>query len=74
MKSNSLTVKETACWYTSKATSGKPYQIYMNLRRSSYGCNQMISPSPQYIIFPCKVFDTNTDIYFDIFQLCSDNY
>lgn len=25
-------------------------------------------------LLPCKVFDTDVDIYFDIYQLCADKY
>lgn len=34
----------------------------------------IISPRPQHILVPSKVPDTDTDIYFDIFQLCSDKH
>lgn len=44
----------------------------MNLRISWYGCN--ISLSPQHILVPRKVFDIDTDIYFDIYQLCADKH
>lgn len=30
--------------------------------------------SPQHILVPCKVFDSDTDIYFDIYQLCADKH
>lgn len=45
-----------AGWYTSKATSGRPYQIYMNLRRSQYSCTAIISLKPEHIPVSRKEF------------------
>lgn len=78
MKSNFSELSKRDCLlihiHISKATSGRPYQIYMDLSRSWYGCTPIISSSPQHILIPCKVFETDTDIYFDIYQLCADKH